>query len=408
MSVTRRIPVMSKSSVKCLQALVSAAIFLILVLLPVCLHAEEIVDYDFGYSLDVPEGYSVAEYTPDGMSYRFVHDRLPVSLILKLYTDGQFSESSAALSAVLDKLSAEYEIDSFLWRNVQSSVASLKMTLGDPSGYSGWAVCTEIPEKNVHLVLVCYAAQAKADDCQQFIVSTLNSLSIDRGSRYSPGIFTSYAFPSAGKKSLKLKIAGIDVYTEIGADDEAASEFVVACEYAVLTLYAGNEKWKEAWTRYYKCIFRDSYGRLKKTAFDIQAALMPSAKRKNKENPGAAMNEMLLGWVQSFPYERQNQSAKQSDFANLPSVLCGAGSDCDSRSMLMCVLLGNMGIKSNLFISREYSHAVYGADINQPGAKITVNGTDFLLGETTAKDIKPGLIAAEMNDTEKWMPVEFF
>ena len=76
--------------------------------------------------------------------------------------------------------------------------------------------------------------------------------------------------------------------------------------------------------------------------------------------------------------------------------------------MLMCVLLGNMGIKSNLFISREYSHAVYGADINQPGAKITVNGTDFLLGETTAKDIKPGLIAAEMNDTEKWMPVEFF
>ena len=103
MSVTRRIPVMSKSSVKCLQALVSAAIFLILVLLPVCLHAEEIVDYDFGYSLDVPEGYSVAEYTPDGMSYRFVHDRLPVSLILKLYTDGQFSESSAALSAVLSE-----------------------------------------------------------------------------------------------------------------------------------------------------------------------------------------------------------------------------------------------------------------------------------------------------------------
>ena len=51
---------------------------------------------------------------------------------------------------------------------------------------------------------------------------------------------------------------------------------------------------------------------------------------------------------------------------------------------------------------------MYGADINQPGAKITVNGTDFLLGETTAKDIKPGLIAAEMNDTEKWLPVEFF
>ena len=89
---------MSKSSVKCLQALVSAAIFLILVLLPVCLHAEEIVDYDFGYSLDVPEGYSVAEYTPDGMSYRFVHDRLPVSLILKLYTLFVLSEIKTLFS----------------------------------------------------------------------------------------------------------------------------------------------------------------------------------------------------------------------------------------------------------------------------------------------------------------------
>ena len=73
--------------------------------------------------------------------------------------------------------------------------------------------------------------------------------------------------------------------------------------------------------------------------------------------------------------------------------------------MLLCILLAQNGIKTNLFISREYSHAVYGADINSQGAKIEVNGREYLLGETTVKNLKPGLIAQEQSDTEKWIPV---
>lgn len=405
---------MAKSSLsekRLLSTLVSAVLFLILVMIPVCVHAEEITDSDFGYSLDVPEGYSVAEYTPDGMSWHFSHDRLPVSLILKLYADGRYDSCDEALSGTLDKLSAQYDIDVFEWQGEPSAIASFEMSLGTSSGYSGWATGVLLPETGAQLVLVCYADKAKADSCQQFIISTLNSLCIGKSGEsgmFSPGIFTSYAFPPAGKKPVSLSIAGISIDTEIDADDESAAQFVIDCEFAVLSLYAGNEKWKEAWIRYYKCIFRDSFARMKNAARDIQNVLLPVAKRRNKANPSAAMNELLLGWVQGFRYERQNSSEKQSDFANLPSVLCGAGSDCDSRSMLMCALLGNMGIKANLFVSREYSHAVYGADINVPGAKITVGETDYLLGETTAKNIQPGLIAAEMSDTEKWIPVDFF
>ena len=40
-----------------------------------------------------------------------------------------------------------------------------------------------------------------------------------------------------------------------------------------------------------------------------------------------------------------------------------------------------------------------------PGAKIEVNGINFLLNETTARNIKPGLIAQDQCDTEKWIPV---
>ena len=91
--------------------LISVFIFLICVLFPPLLSAEEVIDNDFGYSLDLPEGFGVAEYTHDGMSYRFFHDKLPVNLILKLYANNQFNSSEEALSTTLNKLSANYEID---------------------------------------------------------------------------------------------------------------------------------------------------------------------------------------------------------------------------------------------------------------------------------------------------------
>ena len=68
-----------------LLSIISAtALFLLAVIFPAVLHGEEIIDNDFNYSLDIPEGYKVIGYTPDGMSYQFRHDRLPVDFILKL------------------------------------------------------------------------------------------------------------------------------------------------------------------------------------------------------------------------------------------------------------------------------------------------------------------------------------
>ena len=112
-----------------------------------------------------------------------------------------------------------------------------------------------------------------------------------------------------------------------------------------------------------------------------------------------------MNWVQNFEYKRGDE--KSTDFTSVFDSLAGVGSDCDSRSMLMCILLKQNGINTTLFISREYSHAVYGAELNAEGAKTEVSGKEYLLGETTVKNLKPGLIAQEQNDTEKWIPVSF-
>lgn len=388
-----------------LLSIISAtAIFLLAVIFPAFLNAEEIIDNDFKYSLDIPEGYKVVGYTPDGMSYQFRHDRLPVDLVLKLYTENTYKNSKTALKTSLQKLSASYEsIDSFTWRNQICAITTFKSKATGKDS-NGWAVSVPLQIEGSQLVLLCYADAEKSKNCEQFIMSTLNSLCIDDESKIQPGIITTYAFPGSQKKKLELLIDNNKIETSIDEEDSAANQFVIDCEFAVLSLYSNNEKWKEAWTRYYRAIFRDSISRVQKPAFDIKTALYSQIKKKNPKNPNQTLNEILLNWVQNFEYVRK-QGAKKSDFTNVIDVLCGSGNDCDSRSMLMCCIMQNLGVKSELFVSRIYSHAVYGLDLNIPGAKIEENGINFLLNETTAKNIKPGLIAQDQSDTEKWIPV---
>lgn len=388
-----------------LLSIISAtAIFLLAVIFPAFLNAEEIIDNDFKYSLDIPEGYKVVGYTPDGMSYQFRHDRLPVDLVLKLYTENTYKNSKTALKTSLQKLSASYEsIDSFTWRNQICAITTFESSAPGRNA-SGWALCVPLTSEGSQLVLLCYCDTEKAKNCEQFIISTLNSLCIDDESKTSPGIITTYAYPGSQKRDIILTINDKRIPSSIDEEDSEANQFVIDCEFAVLGLYSNNEKWKEAWTRYYRTIFRDSYSRTQKTAFDIKTALYSDAKKKNPKNPEAALNEILLNWVQNFEYVRKT-GANKTDFTNVIDVLCGKGNDCDSRSMLMCCIMQNLGIKSELFVSRSYSHAVYGVNLNIAGAKIEVNGINFLLNETTAKNIKPGLIAQDQSDTEKWIPV---
>lgn len=384
----------------------AAAIFLLCTLVPAYLNAEEITDNDFGYSLDVPEGFKVSGYTPDGMSYHFKHSGLPVELVLKLYAKDVFSTPDSALNGALEKLSAAYDgTDTFIWDGTDCSIASFSSRTIMKDGATGWAVAAALPEKESNLVLLCYADSQKTESVEPFILSTLNSLCISKNSRFSPGIITSYAFPEKEKTKISVKIAGKSIETEVESIASEANNFVIECEYSVLKLYASSPKWKEAWTRYYRAIFRDSYSRLSKAAFDINSAVYPEAAKRNPDKPETALNEILLNWTQNFEYKRGNE--KSADFTSVIDSLTGTGSDCDSRSMLMCILLRQYGINTSLFISREYSHAVYGAELDSPGAKIKAGGKEFLLGETTVKNLKPGLIAQEQNDTEKWIPVLF-
>ena len=365
--------------------------------------SEQITDRDFGFSLDIPEGFEIADYTEDGMSYVFSHPNIPVTLVMKLTEEKNAKSAAEVLNKNLKKLNASGETDSFKWNGTVCGISYFSMSLDD--NYSGWAVSAPVKIQDYYVILLCYAPESKKG-CDQFIISTINSLSINNEYLNTPGIITSYAFPPEGSESVLLKIGGKEIKTSLDKSDEEAAKFVIDLEYSVLNLYANHKMWKEAWQRYYRMIYRDNAGRLQQTAKNIYDSIYPELKKSKPQDADIKYAQALLSWVQTFGYERA-QSKIESDFTSLPASIKGKGSDCDSRSMLVSVLLNYTGIDTAMLISREYSHAVVVTDIPAPGQTFTMeNGREYLFGETTAR-VTWGMLAQNQADRTKWIPVTF-
>lgn len=367
------------------------------------LHAESIVDNDFGFSLDIPEGFKLVENSDDGMSYHLAHPNIPVDLIIKNGTDKSVTTAAQALSLNMKKLNANIQQDDFEWNKTPVSIGTFTMQLD--AKYAGWAVSVPTKVQDYYLTLICYAPEDKEPGCEPFIMSTLNSLCINTDDFNRPGIITSYAYPSEGKKEIELTIEGKKIKTQIDKCDEEAAQFLVDLEYSVLTLYSNHNAWKEAWQRYYRMIYRDGFGRLENVCSDVFEALYPVAKKTNPQNADIAYAQFLLSWVQHFEYKRADEH-KDSDFTCLPGALCGKGNDCDSRSLLICTMLKSVGVECLLLVSPEYSHALAAAGIKAPGQQYELESTglEFIMGETTAK-VTWGMIAQEHSDRTKWFPV---
>ena len=365
--------------------------------------SEPITDRDFGFSLDIPEGFEISDYTEDGMSYVFSHPNIPVTLIMKLTADPNAKSAKDVLKSNLAKLSAKGDTDSFIWCEKTCGISNFSMMID--TSYTGWAITAPVKISGYYVLLLCYAPSDK-QGCEQFIISTLNSLCIDDDYKNTPGIITSYAFPSEGKKAVALKIGGKQIKTTLDKCDLEAAKFVVDLEYAVLNLYANHKMWKEAWQRYYRMIYRDNYGRMEQAAADIYNALYPDLRNQYHDDADIKYAQALLTWVQNFSYQRA-KSKNESDFTSLPAAISGTGSDCDSRSMLVSALLNYTGIDTAILISREYSHAVVVTDIPAPGQTFTMeNGREYIFGETTAH-ITWGMISQDHADRTKWIPVSF-
>lgn len=361
------------------------------------IHAEVFSSDTYGYFIDFPEGFMVVNSAGEE-SYFLTHQSFPISAVLRIYTDGRYTDVKKASEDSLKKLGAASDTNTFEWRNTVCALSYFTMNL-DSTDYEGWAFTASLPSGIFFFMM--YTPQQNYEVYNKCILSAIDSICIDRGSFFESGPVTAFAYPMEGKKTVMLSIANNTIPVTVDSIDDEAGEFVVEREFNVLTLYAGTQLQERARQRYYQQIYRDAYGRLKKAAFEIHAVLGLKAQEVNPNSPGYYIANSLLQWTQGFPYER---NFSKSDFTHPVSALKGTGSDCDSRAMLLSILFRQMNMRSEFFLSTELSHSVVGVDIPGKGARLEYEGTMYLLGETTAK-VDIGLIAQEMSDSSKWFVV---
>ena len=351
----------------------------------------------WGYSVDLPEEFVLVDKN-GADSYMFENAFVSSTVILKAYKKEKFSSSLEAMETVMKQLGAEFECAETDWRNTDCIISQFAFNIGDASN-TGWAVSSLLQDSKGYVVMLCYTPTDVFYDLEQFVISCVDSLCIDYGSYYSPGPLTSFAFPKGEVQNNTVEIAGEKIDFTLNSNDIEADRFVVEREYSVLSLYQDSEMWVEAWQRYYRQVYKNAYSRLKIAAFNIYNRLIKTCK---SENPEIELAQKLLSWTQGFDYVRDFTS---TDFTPITASITGTGSDCDSRAMLLACLLHHMNYDTCLFVSAEFSHSLFGIVLDKAGAKINIDGRQFLLGETTAQ-VDIGLVPANMNQTDKWIFVE--
>lgn len=349
-------------------------------------------------TIDFPESFAVLSMSTDGKKIQLANQEHPVSALITLSNYGKYGSTQRAMDDIVSQLKLKASSKTVEWRNQKSTFAELSGSLNG-SEIFGYAATFTLPYDKGTFFFMTWCSKSDSKKYECLLASLMDSICIDAGSYYESGIYTAWKYPYAGELTdITLNIDSKTISTKLRKNDQKIAAATIDREYSVLCLYQKSAAWKEAWQRYYRMIFKDSYKRLRIAAFDIYNALSPDCQDET------ALAQKLLSWTQTFTYEREKAS---SDFADLPSILMGGGSDCDSRSMLLAVLLTHMNQDAVIFVSAQYSHAMAGFVSSHPGHSFTVNNKKYLMGETTSLGLTWGKISSDMDNQSAWITVSF-
>jgi hypothetical protein len=339
-----------------------------MIFLALNLGAEPLFSPTWGFRLDLPEEYELTG--GDNRNQFSFASSFETHLDLAVYTN---KDSAPALATELGtRLSNRGERHVFTFNGKQTALLELRFS--NPqfrnASFTGWALCIEL-EQEPRAFLAVLAYGPDRPELQNLHLSVLDSIEGGLGDHRLPGAVTTYLHPRGAW--VRGRVAGFNQEVNFRQNDAQGAQSVVDREFAVMRLYVNSAHWQEAWKRFYRAIFKDSFDRLTNAAFILErnwnnTVLGPSEGVKAEEaerlgeRPGEASGiaAKALEWVQTFTYERDLMG---TDFVNLVSAAQEGRGDCDSRAMLWAIILEQANIPAGIMVSREFSHAMGLADI---------------------------------------------
>lgn len=356
----------------------------------------ELLKSKLGFYVEMPAGFGLVQ--GDGATrFAFSDPNGVMEFDLFAYEEGRFDGIDALSAESLRNLRSGGACARFAYQQRDAAMATLEFKLGE-AAMLGFAVFIEGNGKEPDYALLAYAPSEMFDGYADFIISCLDSFSIDAEALRAPGPMSQYtlAWPPSRAEERKIALPGGGTASLPWSAAEAKQESDTCLrEYKVLTAYADEEKlWPEAWARFYRMAYRESAARLDRLALEA-TRFMPF------DDP-TEQARRVLAWVQGWSYERDRDG---TDFIPPLSAVFEGRGDCDSRAVAAAILLERLGIDAILMVSKEYSHAMLGVDVPGGGQRFSFAGREYLVGETTA-DVGLGMIARDQSDFSKWMGIQ--
>jgi hypothetical protein len=371
---------------------VFAALLLLGALAPV---SAEQLKSGLGFFVDMPAGFTLK--SGDGKArFAFTDPKDGMEFDILGYEPGRFADAAAFAKESLAKLGSGGDITAYSYEGRNAALAELGFEQ-DGKRQKGYAVFVAGRKGEHCYALLAYAGEADFDAYSDFILSCLDSFSVDRAAARDPGAVSQFTLAWPPERD-REKTVGLVMGASTAlpwSDEEAAQEADTdAREYKVLTAYADEaELWRDAWARFYRMAYRESAARLDRLSLEISHLVGAADPTETARR--------VLAWVQGFVYVRDERG---TDFVPPLAAAYGATGDCDSRAVVAAIVLERLGVGSILMVSREYSHAMIGVDVPGGGQRFGFGGKDYLVGETTAK-VGLGMIAQSQADWSKWMGI---
>jgi len=357
--------------------------------------ARELVSED-GIFIDMPSGFDPGE--GDGktrFSYFSSDDAIEFDILIQ--EPGQFPSAEEMAAQFIAKLGSKGRTSGFVYEGRGAVIADLSFTT-DEGLRKGYALfISGSPPSGKGYALLAHTPASLFDSSAELILSCLDSFSIDRAARRSPGPVSQFLLPWPAPRPDRKTAALPGGRIELPWNPEEAEEelLVAEREHRILTSYAESRTlWVDAWARFYRMVYRESAARLDGFT-EAFARTLPA------DDPTESARR-VLAWVQNFVFERDVSGL---DFVPPLASAFERRGDCDSRAIVMAVILESLGIDCLLMLSREYSHAMLGVDVPGGGQRFSFDGREYLVAETTAK-VGLGMIDASQADFSKWLGVD--
>jgi hypothetical protein len=346
----------------------------------------------WGFRLDLPEGY---EYIDGNNLDRYSFQGPNGAMFDIAVYNGVYQGVEQMADDIKRRLGNLGDTAFFEYEGKTAALMDLHFR-----NFSGWGLCLELAGNGTgaRAPLLCALAYSPSSgtDMDLYHISALDSIASSDVEARRPGPVTEFSFPRG--ETIEIQIKGTAFSALFRKNDAEAAQSLVDREFTLLRQYENAPGWQQAWIRYYRAIYRDSWNRIANALFRLE-------REWNADNSldDRAFAEKALALVQSFSYERNLEG---SDFINLVTAITEGRGDCDSRSMLLAMILEQADIPAAMMVSRAHSHAMGLADVPGGGARFETGGKKWLVAETTDK-VGIGLLSADKSDIASWLGVVF-